>query len=242
MGFLIYFSGVGAGVLLVPIISFFFGLPISVAVGTASAYSTLTKIFAGIEHIRRGNVNFSLFKQLMLSTCLGVLLAAGIVNFILYYYPDIAQPLQSTMEIIIILTIFIALCLTIFKVGKKKQGVKSPVQFSIGFFIGSIMGVTGVGGGVLLIPALFIMGNTDTKKVIGTSVIIALCLSGLTALIYAGGGQINWQLTIWMSVGSLLGIPIASQLLKRVSNQVVFYCVIALISFSLLLMIINLFQ
>ncbi len=236
MGFLIYFSGVGAGVLLVPIITFFFGLPVSVAVGTASAYSTFTKIMAGIEHIRRGNVDFSLFKRLMLSTLPGVLLAAGAVNIIIYYYPDITNSLQSTMEIVIILTIFVALLLTVFKIGKTTKKISGMAEFVMGFFIGSIMGLTGVGGGVLLIPALFIMGNHDTKKVIGTSVIIALCLSGLTALIYAGGGQIHWELTIWMSLGSLLGIPIASQLLKRVPNHIVFYCVIV---FNIIFIIVN---
>lgn len=246
MGFLIYFSGVGAGSLLVPVIVFFYGLPASVAVGTASAYSTLTKIMAGVEHWRRGNIDWAIFRRLIVATALGVVLAAGGVNWALHHYPHLSPNLQLALELFIVITIALALFLTIKKRQQTQQDQQANLsaykQYGIGLLIGMIMGLTGVGGGVLLIPAIFLMGCGDTKKVVGTSVIAALSLSLLTAVIYAGGGQFDWTITLHMALGSVIGIPLASLLLKRVSDKTVFYSVIGLISCALSLMIFNLFN
>ena len=59
MGFLICFTGVGGGVLIIPAIVYFFDLDVSVAIGTASVYATLTKIVAGVEHVRNRQCEFS---------------------------------------------------------------------------------------------------------------------------------------------------------------------------------------
>ena len=68
-GFLICFTGVGGGILVVPILSFFFSLPVSAAVGTASAYAALTKVFAGIEHARIRNINYALAGKSLPGRC-----------------------------------------------------------------------------------------------------------------------------------------------------------------------------
>ena len=83
MGFLICFTGVGGGVLIIPAIVYFFDLDVSVAIGTASVYATLTKIVAGVEHVRIGNVNFRLFTRLSIAAVPGVVTAAVAVNYLL---------------------------------------------------------------------------------------------------------------------------------------------------------------
>ena len=52
IGFCIGMTGVGGGAIVVPTLTSGFGLPPSMAVGTASLYTLITKIFATATHIR----------------------------------------------------------------------------------------------------------------------------------------------------------------------------------------------
>ena len=101
------------------------------------------------------------------------------------------------------------------------------------------MGATGIGGGVLIVPALLLAANETPKRIVGTSILTALALSALTALIYIGGGQTDWTLALWMSAGSLLAVPLGSLLLRRVSQTFVRRSLIALVLLAATLMIFN---
>ena len=237
LGFLICFTGVGGGVLVIPTIIFFFGLDTSVAIGTASIYVTLTKIMATIEHLRIGNVNMRLFTRLILTAVPGVIFAAVLVNYLLTD-ASLAEMVQDTLRVIVIVVILLSLLLMLYK--PKKTAVAKPSPFALpacGGGIGLVMGSTGIGGGVLIAPALSLVGNETPKKVVGTSIITALVLSALTALIYTGGGQTDHVLALWMAAGSIIAIPLGSRFLRKVSQAFIHRSLIILILLSVVLMI-----
>ena len=243
MGFLIYFTGVGGGVLVVPILIFFFALPAAVAVGTAAAYSLITKIMAGGGHWRAGNVNAALFKKIMFGAAPAALAAAGAVNYSVSLgaaaNASAAIDVTRYLEALIIVVIIVALALTALRARGDGRGAPAWAVGLMGVFIGAAMGATGIGGGVLIIPALYVIGGATPKQVVGTSVLIALCLSALTAAVYAGGGQFDWRLALWMSVGSLAGVPLAARLFRRVSDAAVLRCVLTAMAAALALMILR---
>lgn len=242
IGGLICFTGVGGGVLVIPALTFFFGLPVSVAVGTASAYTTLTKLLAGAEHIRIGTVNYRLFGKLAAWALPGLLLSALGVNLTLHHLPQAAALVQEGLRLAVVGAILLSLALIL---GNRRQGTADdspPARTAntgklaaAGIGIGVVMGATGIGGGVLIVPALLLAGESP-KRVVGTSILIALALSGLTALLYTTGGQLNLPVALWMSAGSLLAIPVASRLLRRTSEAVVKKSLLLLVALALLLM------
>ena len=105
-------------------------------------------------------------------------------------------------------------------------------------FCGSVLGSTGVGGGVLLLPVFNSVLNIDIKKAIGSSVVLALCLSMITALSYSKGGQADWNTAILFIIGSLPGVPVAAKLMHLISEKTVYFLTIIVITISLLLTII----
>ena len=236
-GFLICFTGVGGGILVVPILSFFFSLPVSAAVGTASAYAALTKVFAGVEHARIRNINYALAGKIFAGALPATAVAAVSVNALLVKATDGGEAIQEFLRVAVIVAIFIALSLSIFRVDRRIRYRSPFLAVAAGVFIGLIMGATGVGGGVLIVPALMLVGNETPKRIVGTAIVIALLLSGMTSLIYAGGGQLNYPLIFWMTLGSCLGIPLGSVLLRRVPQNFVHNSVVALIVLSLILML-----
>ena len=60
VGMLVGLSGVGGGVLLLPILIFALGVPPIIAVGSDAAFNAITKVGAGFFHWRRGTVNWRL--------------------------------------------------------------------------------------------------------------------------------------------------------------------------------------
>lgn len=58
IGFAIGMTGIGGGVLVMPTLTILLSLPTSVAVGTASLYALLVKIYAVFEHYKLKTINF----------------------------------------------------------------------------------------------------------------------------------------------------------------------------------------
>src|SRR5258708_34673676 len=78
VGFLVGLTGMGGGSLLAPILILVFRVPPVWAVGTDLAYSTVTKAFGSVVHIRQKQVNFRVALWLacgsVRATLLGVVL------------------------------------------------------------------------------------------------------------------------------------------------------------------------
>ena len=239
VGFLICFTGVGGGVLVIPAVSFFFDQPPSVAVGTAGLYAALTKILAGAEHARIGNINYKLFARVAAAAAPGALLAAAIVNLLLHYQPEARDKLQDILRGAVIAAILLSLYFSQIrpKSAENKTAPETKAPLLIGAFaVGLVMGLTGVGGGVLIAPLLLTLGGETPKRIVGASILIALALSALSAAVYAGGGQINYELALWMTVGSMLATPLGSRLLRRVSEEFVRRSLVGLILAAAILM------
>ena len=239
IGFLICLTGVGGGVLVIPAVAFFFDQPPSVAVGTAGVYAALTKIIAGAEHARIGNINYKLFARVTAAAAPGALLAAAAVNAMLHFRPEFRGELQDGLRGAVIAAILLSLFFSQFKAarmtGENRREKTAPLLVGA-FAVGAVMGLTGVGGGVLIAPLLLLLGGETPKRIVGASILIALALSALSAAVYAGGGQVNYELALWMSAGSLLAAPLGSRLLRRVSEEFVRRTLVGLIVAAAILM------
>ncbi|MGI9298528.1 MAG: sulfite exporter TauE/SafE family protein [Gammaproteobacteria bacterium] len=231
VGFLIYYSGVGGGALIIPALIVLFGVAPSVAVGTASVYAAATKIFAGAGHWRDGNVNIPLCLRFSAFAAPGVLCTAPAVG---YFSQTGAESFQDILRYLIAAAIILSLIAAQFRPPAAAAPRFLPPT---AFAVGALMGATGVGGGVLIAPALLLLSGETPKRVVGASIVIALALSALTAVIYAGGGQINYHLALWMAAGSLLAVAPAARVLRASSQRTVRRTLHILIVAALLLML-----
>lgn len=234
IGFLICYTGVGGGALVIPALVLLFGLPPSAAVGTASVYATATKIAAGAEHWRIGNINGRLCALFVAAAAPGVLLTALAINYF-SQQAEWEEALQTFLRYLIVAVIALALLLAQIKPTARRAGKTFLLLTAV--TVGVLMGATGIGGGVLIAPALLLLSEESPKRVVGASIIIALALSALTALVYAGGGQVDYALAAWMTLGSLLAIIPAGKLLRKSSQHMVRKSLNGLIAVALLLML-----
>jgi uncharacterized membrane protein YfcA len=238
-------TGVGGGVLLIPMLQVFCGMPAVLAVGTASIIAAGVKVNASLLHVKDKNVSWNAVVSLLVGSVPVTLLVTQLVVFFSDHadYGEITQEVIRSMIIIVMLgslaTVFSKYRKQKQKQIQRKPGPSKPVSKRVtvlsGMFCGSILGSTGVGGGVLLLPILNSVLQINIKKAIGTSVVLALGLSTIAALGYAKGGQTDIVTAVLFIVGSFAGVPVAARLIKSISDNTLYLLTIGVISMSLAL-------
>ena len=86
----------------------------------------------------------------------------------------------------------------------------------IGLGIGTISGMVGIGGGVLVIPLLMFFFHFTQPKANGTSLAMLLPPIGIFAVLqYARAGNIDWKFAILLAIGFAFGALIGAILVNR---------------------------
>ncbi len=88
---------------------------------------------------------------------------------------------------------------------------------AIGLVGGITSGLLGVGGGVIMVPAMTLLAKMPVKTAIGTSlaVIIPTAISGV--INHQRQGNINWQAAGYLAATAFIGGWIGAQLVGAVS-------------------------
>lgn len=95
------------------------------------------------------------------------------------------------------------------------------VFVAIGLVCGFLSGLFGVGGGVLIVPALVLLLHVDQKVASGTSLIAVAPIAAVGATAYAVTGHIDWVVSLFLAIGMVAGGVIGSWLLVRLRTVVI---------------------
>ncbi|MCW2783862.1 MAG: hypothetical protein JWP74_379 [Marmoricola sp.] len=74
---------------------------------------------------------------------------------------------------------------------------------SAGFFVGLIVGVTGMGGGALMTPALIFLGVGNASAIVTADLTAAAVYKSGGALVHSRHGSPNFRLAGWLMLGSV---------------------------------------
>ena len=85
-----------------------------------------------------------------------------------------------------------------------------------GFAVGLITGLLGIGGGFLIVPALYFLVNLPVKKAIGTALIIITANSLFGFLNSCTTMEVDWPLLAKFSLGATAGILIGTKLSQKI--------------------------
>ncbi len=72
-----------------------------------------------------------------------------------------------------------------------------------GFLVGIVVGLTGMGGGALMTPALIFLGVGDTATVVTADLTAAAVYKTGGAVVHAREGSPNLRLAMWLVIGSV---------------------------------------
>jgi uncharacterized membrane protein YfcA len=78
------------------------------------------------------------------------------------------------------------------------------IAVPLGFALGFLIGLTGVGGGALVAPALYVVLGLPYGEAVGLSLIYSLLTKLTSALQHLRQGTVLWRVTLWYG---LAGVP-----------------------------------
>ena len=116
---------------------------------------------------------------------------------------------------------------------------KIIISVVIGAAAGMVAGLTGIGGGMLLVPLLAGVLLLEQHQAHGTSlaVILPIGIAGLIA--YVIQGNINWVFVLVLALGSLVGVVLGARLMMKIGAKQLRWLFSALIVLLGILMLIG---
>ena len=88
-----------------------------------------------------------------------------------------------------------------------------------GFFVGIVVGLTGMGGGALMTPALIFLGVGDAATVVTADLTAAAIYKSGGAAVHAKKGSPNLTLAMWLIIGSVPMALIGPHLVAAVTDD-----------------------
>ena len=76
---------------------------------------------------------------------------------------------------------------------------------SVGVIAGLLSGLLGIGGGIVIVPALAGMLGMPLKRALGTSLVAVVVLVIPGTIVHAVLGNIDWAVALFLTIGSLPG-------------------------------------
>ncbi len=223
VGTLVGLTGLGGGVLLLPILIFGLGVPPIVAVGSDAAFNALTKIGAGFLHWRQGNVNWRLVSALSFGSIPGVfggvLLLARLRSAYGSGVNDILRIFIGMLLVCVPVLLLAEEPLERYFSRWKQFGPTSYTGISvIGLFSGFLVGMTSVGSGSIIMISLLVLTTYSYRMLVGTDIVHAVVLTGLASFLHLQlrtvAPTLVFPLLLGSVPGSLIGVRLCTLIPK----------------------------
>jgi uncharacterized protein len=215
VGTLIGMTGVGGGVLLLPILIFGLHVPAMRAVGSDALFNFVTKIGASIVHLRKGTVKRKVVLALIIGSAPGSYIGVSLLVHLKRVYGD------GVNHFITVAVGVLLICIPTFLFFQKKieeRAAERPptVKSLIGLAAGFLVGITSVGSGSIVMMMLLLFYSFQPKVMVGTDIVHALLLTGVTSLLHFRMHNVDTHLVGALLIGSIPGGLLGSYLSTRV--------------------------
>jgi uncharacterized membrane protein YfcA len=246
VGFLSGLFGVGGGFLMTPLL-IFIGVPPTVAVGTEANQIVASSVSGVLAHWRRGNVDFKMGGILLLGGVAGS--SAGVLLFkLLTNLGQIDLVIQLSYVVflgiigMLMLMESVRTLMRTRQVGAKrgklhqhnwlhglplkmrfrrsKLYISAIVPFVIGFLVGVLAAIMGVGGGFIMVPAMIYLLGMPTSVVVGTSLFQIIFVTANVTFLQAVNTQtVDVVLAVLLLVGAVFGAQFGSKFSTRLKGE-----------------------
>ncbi|MDF2762818.1 MAG: hypothetical protein K0S83_1552 [Thermomicrobiales bacterium] len=248
--------GLGGGVFLVPILTLFFGIDPKFAVGASAVVVVTNSVVGSTNHLRIRFTNPRLAMLLQIATAAGAIAGAlyGVladprVIYIVFgavlVYAAVSMVVRSERRVIAPPpgapdTLRLGAAFRDPAIKEEIAYIPINVGWGMGVGVGAgvISGMLGVGGGVVMVPAMNLLMRVPVKAAVGTSTFMVGITSVATAFVFYSQGFIDPTLVVPAIVGVFVGGQIGSRLTRRIRAQrlaLLFALILLYLGLSLLL-------
>ena len=220
VGTLIGMTGMGGGVLLLPVLIFGLRVPPIIAVGSDALFNFVTKIGSGWMHLRHGTVRSKVVMALAVGSIPGSILGVSMLVHLRTLYGAGVNRFITTAVGVLLLVVPILLLFQ--RQIEEHVSTRPPTMRSfagmsaIGLLAGFLVGMTSVGSGSIIMMLLLMFYNYSPRVMVGTDIVHAVLLTGITSLLHFRLGNVDIPLVAALLAGSIPGALLGSHLSTRV--------------------------
>lgn len=219
------YLGLGGGIVMVPFLTVITGLPIKTAVPVSIAAIVVNSIAASTEYLRRGMVDLELV------VILAIFMSMGNVAGSLLSTVVPTNAIQLTFTLVLVYTA-VAMLRNRRSPDKRSFGGEShkklPVAILLILATGTIAGLLGIGGGVIIIPLLFLVVGIPLATARGTSAFMIGFSAAAATVVYFISGRLEFQIAAPVITGIIIGGKIGGYfgtLAKPLVIKIIFFVV-----------------
>lgn len=212
--------GVGGGVVMIPLMTAFLGLSQHKAHGTSLAVIVFTAISGAITYGWKGHTDLFIAAELAAGAIVGARIGALAMNRI-----DSRQLRLAFAVFLLLVGLRMLLPLPQSSVTFSARAVDGfVVVLTIGLVAGVLSGIMGVGGGIIMVPAMVLILALGQQDAQGISLLVIIPTAIVGASTHLKKGNVVPSIVPWIAATSILAAIVGSSLaigpLKSVLTQI----------------------
>src|SRR3954454_6713091 len=238
VGIVVGLTGMGGGALMTPILVFFFGVPPLAAVSSDVVASFFMKPIGGVVHLRRGTVHLGLVRWLCLGSVPGAFTGVLLLRLIGAGH-DLQEILLVALGAVLVLASLAMVAKSYLKLLARERGraggrpetqdrgiaavpVRRVPTVLVGFVGGTVVGMTSVGAGSLMIVALLLLyPSMKAGQLVGTDLVQAVPLVAAASLGHILFGDFTVGLTGSVLIGAIPGVWLGARVSSHSPDSLV---------------------
>lgn len=224
--------GIGGGVLLIPLLTGLFGVPIKTAIGASIVSVIATSSAAGTVYVGRGLAHTRLSMVLEIATTTGALLG-GLTAILIS-----PRLLDFAFAALLVYVAFTLRRISIYEVTNAPTGLLDtnytdpftghtitygvrnlPQGLGASFLAGNISGLLGIGGGIIKVPIMNLVMGVPLRAAIATSNFMIGITAATSAIVYYRHGYLDPQIAIPTALGVLIGAQAGTRIGGRLRSH-----------------------
>ncbi len=257
IGFLSGLFGVGGGFLMTPLL-IFIGVPPAVAVATQSNQTVATSVSGVLAHWSRGNVDFKMGTVLLGGGVIGSVVGVALFSLLRRFGQidlviNIAYVLMLGSIGIMMLVESVKALRRVrrsqtprklhqhvwvhglplkMRFKKSRLYISAVMPIGLGFLVGILSAMLGVGGAFMLVPAMIYLLGMPTVVVIGTSLFQIIFVAGVTTILQSVENRtVDVMLAFVLTIGSVIGAQFGGRIGARLPGEQLRFLLALLILF-----------
>jgi len=247
VGFLSGLFGVGGGFLITPLL-IFYNIPPAIAVGTGANQVIASSVTGALAHFKRRTLDIKLGSLLVVGGLVGSF--SGIELFSLLRRLGQLDLIISLLYVLLLGGIGILMTLESLRAMRRVRGGHAPtlrrpgqhnwihrlpfkMRFRasmiyisiipvvvIGFIIGLLSSIMGVGGGFIMVPTLIYLLRVPTNVVVGTSLFQIVFVTAFTTIMQAYTNQsVDIVLAFLLMLGGVFGAQYGTRTGRKIKAE-----------------------